>query len=462
MSGQTETPATNRRTFLWATAGSLLAAAANGPPAIADPSRLVAFEDVNVLPMNGARILPHQVVVVQGDRIVEIGSVGQVGVPVDAQRVEGRGRYLMPGIAEMHAHVPGPDDPARDPIMELYVLTGATTIRAMNGPPDQLDLRRQILQGEILGPTLFAVGPPFDGHNTGDPDDARRKVHQYHAAGFDVLKIYSGLTRAQYDAIMGAARSLRMRVAGHVPPAVGVRHAIASGQSIEHLDGYVEAIGGDRHRIADLVRLTREAGIWNTPTMDVWKTLLGLRDAVLLHRDRPEIRYLPPHAITEWIAAVPKLRRRSFGREALERLGLRATPEEIATLRDQLLRALHEGGARLLLGADSPQVFSVPGFSLAHEAKAMVAAGVPTQAVLHAATRNAAEYFDQLHEFGTVEVGKRADLILLDDDPRADIANLHRQAGVMVRGQWLSAAEIARRLETIAGRWSGGPGARPR
>ena len=145
----------------------------------------------------------------------------------------------------------------------------------------------------------------------------------------------------------------------------------------------------------------------------------------------------------------------SFWRTALEQVGMRQSPAEIVVLRDRILQALHRAGARLILGADSPQVFSVPGFSLAHEMRAMVEAGVPTYAVLEAATKNPAGFFGREAEFGMVEVGRRADLILLDGNPLQDIRNVHRQAGVMVRGKWLPKAEIDRRLSEIARRAAG-------
>jgi hypothetical protein len=157
------------------------------------------------------------------------------------------------------------------------------------------------------------------------------------------------------------ARELHMPVSGHVPSSIDVRHAIASGQSIEHLDGYLEDIGGDRRRIPELVRMTVEAGIWNTPTMDVWKTILGLRDPDSLRRERPEVQYLPHRTVDGWVGRVRDLRRKNPVRGALER-GLRTSAGEIAALRDTLLRALYDGGARLMVGSDSPQVFSVPGF----------------------------------------------------------------------------------------------------
>ena len=220
----------------------------------------------------------------------------------------------MPGIVETHAHVPGQADPALREIMALYVLTGATTIRAMNGTPFQLELRRQIAGGEILGPTLFAVAPPFSGQSVSDPDDARRKVREFKALGFDVLKIFPGMSAATYDAITATAREVGIPYSGHVPPSVGLRHAIAQGQSVEHLDGYVEASRGDGAAIDGLVRATREAGIWNTPTLDVWKTILGTRPLAELQR-RPELRYMPRDVVEGWTAQTVQLAQRSLAQE---------------------------------------------------------------------------------------------------------------------------------------------------
>jgi imidazolonepropionase-like amidohydrolase len=416
----------------------------------------VAFTDVAVLPMDRERVLEGQTVIVRRGRIEAVGPSGSVRVPAGAVRIPGRGKYLMPGIAEMHAHVPGEQNPQAVDIMALYVLTGATTIRGMNGTPFQFELRRRIGAGEILGPTLFAVAPPFSGGSIGTPDDERRKVREYKAAGYDVLKIYPGIPRETYDAIVATAREVGIPYSGHVPPEVGLRHAIASRQSVEHLDGYVEASRGDPAAIAELAHATREAGIWNTPTMDVWKTILGTRSTDELRR-RPELVYLRPEVIDAWVRQTAQFARGngSFWRTALEQVGMRESPADIVALRDRILQALHRAGARLVLGADSPQVFSVPGFSLAHEMRAMVEAGVPTYAVLEAATRNPAAFFGREAEFGTVEPGKRADLILVEGNPLQDIRNVHRQAGVMVRGRWLPKEEIDRRLADIARRAAG-------
>jgi hypothetical protein len=358
----------------------------------------------------------------------------------------------MPGLAEMHAHVPGADDPALGEIMALYALTGATTIRAMLGTPFQFELRRRIANGEMLGPTVFTVAPPFDRSSLASPDDARRKVREYHAAGYDQLKVFGVPSRASYDALAETASTLGIRFAGHVPENIGLRHAIAMGQSIEHLDGYLEASGGDPERMDELARLTSEAGIWNMPTMDVWKTLLGTRRPEALD-ERSELAYLPRTMVDAWHSRTAELSRASILHEGLVLLGVKRSPFLVADWRDRMLVALYEAGARLLLGSDSPQVYSVPGFSLAHELRAMVGAGLPIYAVLEAATRGPAEYFGQTTEFGMVAVGLRADLILLDGNPLEDVRNVHRQAGVMLRGCWLPKAEIDRRLGQIAAKF---------
>jgi Amidohydrolase family len=422
------------------------------PQAAGDTAGSVAFTDVTVVPMDRERLLERRTVLVRGDRIVAIGAADSIRLPAGTTRVDGRQRYLMPGIAEMHAHVPGEDNPAAVEIMALYALTGATTIRGMLGTAYQHELRRRIESREILGPTLFMVAPPFSGNSTRTAAEARRKVREYSAAGYHVLKIFPPMSREVYDAITGTAREVGIRYAGHVPPEVGLRHAIEERQSIEHLDGYVEASRGDERAIADLARATRDAGIWNAATIAVWKTILGTRSLDELRR-RPELQYFPRPMVEQWAQQTAEFSPASFWRRALEQMRVRRSAMDVVALRDRILQALHRAGAGLILGADSPQVFSVPGFSLAHEMGAMVQAGVPAYAVLEAATKNPAVFFGQEKEFGTVEVGKRADLILVEGNPLEDIRNVHRQAGVMVRGRWLPKDEIQRRLDEIARKW---------
>lgn len=431
-----------------------------------DPSQAVtAFVDVTVIPMDRERRLPGQTVVVRGDRIVALGPVARVEVPDGATRVEGRGKFLIPGLAEMHAHIPGgqASDSAVERTLFLYVAGGLTTIRGMLGHPRHLELRARAASGELLSPTIYAAGPSLNGNSLPDPAAARRAATEQKEAGYDLLKIHPGVSREAFDTLVTVARAVGIPYAGHVPTEVGVARAIeARYASIEHLDGYVEAmvregapVGADESaffglnlgehldesKLPALVAATRKAGVWNVPTQVLLENLVLAGSSAELAR-RPEMRYVAPETRAQWAEVKESM---------LQETG--STPESARrtiAMRRKLIKALHAAGAGLLLGSDAPQIYNVPGFSTHRELESLVAAGLTPYQALETGTRNIAKYFGTERETGTVEQGKRADLILLKADPLADIRNTTKRAGVMVRGRWLPQAEIERRLAAVA------------
>jgi hypothetical protein len=433
-------------------AAALLLGAVLPPAACAQSaSDVTAFENVTVIPMDSERSLRGHTVLVQGDRIVAVGPSASVAVPSGARRVDGRGKYLVPGLAEMHGHVPPPSAPAQttEDVLFLYLANGITTVRGMLGAPGQLELRRRTNTGELLGPTLYLAGPSFNGNSVNSVDDAVRMVREQRAQGWDLLKIHPGLTRAEYDAMARTAAQEGLRFGGHVPADVGLMHALRMGQeTFDHVDGYVEYVGGvegpiDPARLDSAVRMTREAGAWVVPTMALWEVLfltLPLEELTAY----PELRYISPQSVQGWVNAYNQ--RRGAPEYNAE------TSRRVIEARQQVLAALHRGGSRILMGTDAPQQFSVPGFSLHREFPRMRAAGMSPYDILATGTRNVGEYFQRNDAFGTVAVGRRADLLLLDADPLADVANLQRIAGVMARGRWVPADEIRTRLEAIAAR----------
>ena len=413
--------------------------------------QVTAFENVTVIPMDTQRTLPRHTVLVRGDRIVAVGPSASVAVPAGARRVDGRGKWLTPGLAEMHGHVPPPNAPAQytEDVLFLYLANGITTVRGMLGNPGQLELRRRTNTGELLGPTLYLAGPSFNGNSVNSPEDAVRMVREQRAQGWDLLKIHPGLSRAEYDAMARTAAQEGIRFGGHVPQDVGLMHAITLGQeTFDHVDGYVEyAAGQDARlnaaRLDSAVRMTREAGAWIVPTMALWEVLYGTLDLDSL-RAFPELRYVSPQSVQSWTNAYNQRRAApEFNLEQSRRL---------IEARQQVLAALHRGGAGILMGTDAPQQFSVPGFSLHREFPRMRAAGMTPYDILATGTRNVGEYFQRNDAMGTIAVGRRADLLLLDADPLADVANLQRIAGVMVRGRWVPAQEIRAGLDAIAAR----------
>jgi imidazolonepropionase-like amidohydrolase len=355
----------------------------------------------------------------------------------------------MPGLAEMHGHVPPPNAPPEytDRVLFLYLANGITTVRGMLGAPGQLELRRRAAAGEVISPTLYLAGPSFNGNSVSSPEQAVQMVRAQKAEGWDLLKVHPGLTRPEYDAMARTAREVGIRFGGHVPEEVGLLHAIEMGQeTFDHVDGYVEALNGDAGpvdsvRLADVVRRTREAGAWVVPTMALWEVLYGTANLDSL-RAYPELRYVARQQVEAWSNAF---------RQRMSAPDYNAvTAATVIENRVRILGALHRGGARILMGTDAPQQFSVPGFSLHRELGYMSAAGMSPFEILATGTRAVGEYFRTSDRFGTVATGQRADLILLDANPLADVSNVDRIAGVMARGRWVPRAEIDAGLERIA------------
>jgi imidazolonepropionase-like amidohydrolase len=251
------------------------------------------------------------------------------------------------------------------------------------------------------------------------------------------------------------AREVGIRFAGHVPEEVGLLHALEMGQeTIDHLDGYIEYLKADsapvdEAKLAEVVRKTKEAGAWVVPTMALWEVLLGVPDLNTLAAYQ-ELKYMPPQYVENW-------KNTHKARLASPQLD-RKKSEQIAANRRRLLKALYDGGVRTLLGSDAPQQFSVPGFSIHREMAMMQKSGLTPHQIILTGTRNVGDYFKSKDNFGTIALGKRADLILIDGDPLKDITNVARLSGVMVRGRWLPQAEIQQRLEKIAAAYKSNAG----
>jgi imidazolonepropionase-like amidohydrolase len=431
------------------------------PPCVAQSQGVVALVDVTVIPMDRERRIPGQTVVVRGDRIVELGPAASVKVPEGATRVEGKGKFLIPGLAEMHAHIPGgqASDSAVERTLFMYVAGGLTTVRGMLGHPRHLELRARAARGDLLSPTIYAAGPSLNGNSIPDPAAARKAVIEQKEAGYDLLKIHPGMSRGAFDTLVATARRVGIPFAGHVPSEVGVARAIeAKYATIEHLDGYIEAMVRDgapvsadqsaffglnlgeyldESKLPALVAATKQAGVWNVPTQVLMENLVLIESSAELAK-RPEMRYVAPEMLAQWAQVKDDM---------LAETG--STPESARRtieVRRRLLKALHAAGAGLLLGSDAPQIYNVPGFSTHRELESLVAAGLTPYQALETGTRNVARYFGTERETGTIERGKRADLVLLEADPLVDIRNTTKRAGVMVRGRWLPQAEIERRL----------------
>ncbi len=447
------------RTLRWTRLG--LVALSLAVTANAAAARTTAFINVNVVSMSSPAIAPAQTVLVEDGMIAAVGDVDTVRIPDDALLVDGTDRYLMPGLAEMHAHVAPASSArlARD--FDLFVANGVTTVRGMLGEPGHRELRRQLLAGEVFGPRLITSGPSLNGRTVSGARDARRQVREQADAGYDFIKVHPGLSDDEFTALAETANEVGIPFAGHVSVAAGLRKALALDMAtIDHLDGYFAALlpagsigsggyGGffdfllakdlDTARIGSVAAATAASGTWNVPTQTLIENRLSDGPTAELV-NRPEMRFMPPATVERWAERREKLRAESGFDPAVAALAIR--------LRREIILALHRAGAGMLLGSDAPQVFNVPGFSLHRELGLLVEAGLTPFEALRTGTVAVAEFLGS--NTGIVEVGREADLVLLDADPLADIDNTTRIHGVMLRGSWLSRRALDERLERLA------------
>lgn len=424
---------------------------------------VVAFVNVNVVAMTSPQVLESHTVLVDEGRISGLGPTGEVTIPTGATRVDGTGRYLMPGLTEMHGHLPDPTMPPEvtENVLFLYVANGVTTVRGMQGNDAQIALRKRIRDGELLGPQLVLGSPAMYGDRVTSPEQAEALVREFDDTGYDLVKIHEGLSPETYDVIAGTARQLGMPFGGHVPDPVGLFRALEAGQeTIDHLDNYVEALvpegreleeppglrGAhelldriDESRIDLVVRKTLEADGSVVPTMVLWETgIYPTRASEALLEERSEVAYMPENTVERWVEAVDS-RIEEADPEAMAQLG---------ALRRRILKALSEGGVRILLGTDSPQIFSVPGFSIHREMELYTEIGMSPYDVLAAGTKVPGQFL--LGDFGTIELGQRADLLLLEANPLNDVANVSKRVAVMVNGELVTEETIQERLKEIA------------
>ncbi len=423
----------------------------------------VVFSNVHIIDVASGDINSGQDVFVSAGRIVDISPTGKIPAGEGANIIDGSGKYLSPGLAEMHAHIPVPQmGPNRvEETLLLYLSNGITTIRGMLGQPYHLELREQVTNGKVLGPRIYTSSPSLNGNSMPDPETARTLVTQYQQDGYDFLKIHPGIQREVFDTIVAVANEVGIGFAGHVPVDVGVRRALeAKYLSIDHVDGFIEGLVpksqgvdpntngffgvnftrlAEENGIPELVAMSKEQGVWIVPTQSLFNSVFSPlpTDSIM---SWPEMKYMPPATRKQWYNT-----RSGF----LQSVDEGAPAEEFLALRRKLILALHRSGKGLILGSDAPQVFNVPGFSIQRELQAMVEAGLTPLEALQIGTLNPARYFGEEGNFGQIAKGMSADLILLDADPTQDISAMSQIDGVMVKGNWLDRDFLDSELKKI-------------
>jgi len=434
------------------------------PPARLPASQPVAFVDVTVLPMTFDGVLEHQTVLTMRGRIHSVGPVDEVDIPDGVIKIDGRGRYLMPGLADMHTHLDIElGDGANEAV--LWLANGVTTILNLGDQISPLgeglmELRDAIIKGIRPGPTIYTASIAYG------PDTGARSSHSFttaaeghdfvtasKAAGYDFMKVYTSTTPAAFAGISDQARAEDMAILGHIPRDVGLDAALEGGLvMVAHLNDFwcrTFECGANENLLGSALNPMVRHGAWIATTLALNENFSDMYcgDMVALERFvlREWWRFIHPTIVDQWVGLVTG---------AWNPPGCRAgDAEDSWDFLQWYSKELYDAGVPMVLGTDSPPVVGFPGWSL-HEELRIVRRMMTNFEALTLATANAGRFMDDylpgVEPFGTVEEGNRADLLLLEANPLDRLTNAKRRVGVMARGRWYSEVELERRLEIVA------------
>jgi len=422
----------------------------------------VAFVNINVIPMDSERVLEGWTVVVMDGRIAELGPSSTIEVPAEALVVEGEGKFLMPGLSDMHVHLFGSEND-----LLLYLANGVTTIRDVGGgPPVQLEWRDQINSGTRTGPNILQWSPMFDTMSTLDaiikdlelpggyananaPEKMEGLVAGFAAQGYDGIKSHDVFSTEVFNAILGSAKKHGLPSDVHVPIDLTFSEDKARSwdsfrslgvEAVAHVEELIKIVDWSDESIRQAAQDVAEDDVWVTTTIALMRSIKEqISDLKGELAAMPEVKYVNPGPFnSRWV----------LGENDYQNIQRDWSPYLAAN--EKMLLALYEAGASLMSGTDAPLPLLVPGFSLHEELEVMVDVGLSPYDTLKTSTYNPAMYLNKLDEFGTVEAGKRADLVLLDANPLEDITNTRQITGVMVRGRWYTRTDLDVMLDEVA------------
>ncbi|MGD8281043.1 MAG: amidohydrolase family protein [Gemmatimonadota bacterium] len=406
------------------------------------------FVDFNVVPMDRDVVLPHQTVLVRGRLIERIADAGSFEPPRGARIIQGDGtQYLAPGLTDAHVHLRG----SYEDWFPLFVANGVTTVFNLEGRPSHLALKHRIAAGEREGPTVYTAGRYVEEPAIRTPADARSEVARQAARGYDFVKVHGNLAADTYAALTEAGRELDIPVIGHAPRNLPFSAVLENRQvAVTHAEELIhtQLTTFDVDEAREMATRMAEAGTWLMPTLahfDAVAAEWGSPAAVEAALVTEAAAYLPGSLKEAWRDQNIFLTVDEHDRDRLL---------EMADFHRPLLRALHDAGVPMMAGTDTPIPTLAPGFSLHREIDALREIGLTGYEALATATVNPGRfirsYVDGGAHFGTLRRGSRADIVMLDADPRTSSETLRRPRGVMVRGIFYARSDLDRILERVA------------
>jgi hypothetical protein len=423
-----------------------------------------AFENVNVISMNpnaGPKLRKRQTVIVEDGEIVAIGKASQLVIPAEAQIIKARRMYLLPGLHDMHAHGDDIDaiveDFNEEDLYTFYLANGITSIYDPWGFKSLFKWRQQIERGKVIGPQLHFSSPGVNDNSHASADAVEESVRKWARQGYTSIKTHSPISQEKFERLHAVARELNLPVVGHaLRPGFPIQTTLDQGQAmIAHIEEILSTevpFSQPENFIEDLaipLADVADSRTWVTTTVGTYDIIVKTVGDETFEQlfQRKQMRYLPPSVHNFWRT-----------QNIYKRDGFLQEPDFWSTLLDVKLYIANElkeldALDRLLFGTDSGVPLLVPGFGIHDEFRLLTQAGLTPWQALQTATFNPAVFLETIDEKGTVEVGKRADLLLVRKNPLRKIGNLKKVAGVMADGHWLPMADLDARLNALAARW---------
>ena len=437
----------NRRLLPLAVLAAILALCSPAVSQQPHSSPPIAFVHVHVIPMDRERVLNDQTVVIKDGRIAAMGASNRVKPPAGARVIDATGKYLIPGLTDAHVHLYSAIE------FPLYLANGVTTVFNLDGRPAHLLWRKQVADAEIVGPRIFTAGPLFGRAHT--PDEAVRLVDEQADAGYDAVKIYNPVSREEFPTLIAEAKRRHLLLMGHIARAPGFELTIQSGQSIAHLDEFLytyfnpqhdgneENVVLDESKIPVVAKETAATGVFVIPTLHTYATTVQQTTALDAFLKDPALRSLPPWALEQFQPAANRFKKNGSPEQT-------ARMQAALAFQRKLVKALFDAGVPLMAGTDAPDVGPMAGVGIHDELQELASDGLPPFQALQTATVNPARYFGKADEFGSIAVGKRADLVLLERNPLESISNTRGIVGMMLRGKWLPKEDLAQGVAAIS------------
>ena len=398
----------------------------------------VAFTSVNILPISFDTILYNQTLLVENGVIKEFGDKDSIEVPEGYHNLDCNGKFIMPGLADMHVHISDDGD------LLKFLMSGITVVRQMSDVPwwsklmgfsDALKLRAKQRQGKIFSPDIYSFGYCLDGKPPVSPMNkkikdslsASKEVLRQKKKGYDFIKIYDNLPLSAYSSVIRTAREADIPVGGHVPTTVGLGRMLSDKViSIEHLTGYINNNTGyyiiPEDSISYYLKMTRQSGVFNCPTMVVWENIPPENGFDSLVKEI-DYKYVSWHVKWLWKMALPYYYNNSYTDK-------QNYPKHMLEITRELTGRLYQNGCSLIVGTDANVIGTYPGRSTLRELELFKECGIPEFEILKCATINAAKVLGVEKESGTISKGKKANLIILDRNPRENISNIRTLAYV--------------------------------